>query len=56
MNWDNLPSGWLADASGIFGQVPWWQHVVVLIGMTVALLIASSIILNRREYIAIRDE
>ena len=56
MNWDDLSSGWLADASVFFSQVPWWQHVVVLIGMTVALLIAASIILNRREYIAIRDE
>jgi ABC-type transport system involved in multi-copper enzyme maturation permease subunit len=54
MDWAESPD-W-RSLSGLFSEVPWWQHVAILLGTTVGLLILSSIILNRREYIAIRDE
>ena len=54
MDWAASPD-W-RPLSGLFSEAPWWQHVAILLGMTVGLLILASIILNRREYIAIRDE
>jgi hypothetical protein len=56
MDWDNVSTTGIASNSGFFSEVPWWQHVVVLLGMTVGLLIIASLIFNRREYMAIRDE
>jgi F0F1-type ATP synthase assembly protein I len=56
MEWDNVSTTGISTDSGFFSEVPWWQHVAVLLGMTVGLLIIASLIFNRREYMAIRDE
>ena len=56
MDWDNVSTTGISTDSGFFSEIPWWQHVTILLGMTVGLLIIASLIFNRREYLAIRDE
>ena len=56
MDWENSPDLDFFASSGLFSEIPLWQHVAVLLTMSVVLLFLAGLLLNRREYIAIRDE
>jgi len=56
MDWENSPDLDFITSSGFFSEIPLWHHVAVLLTMTVVLLFLAGLLLNRREYIAIRDE
>jgi F0F1-type ATP synthase assembly protein I len=53
----NLAAIWLPSdyVSGFFlasaGTAPWWQHVLILLGMTAVFLTAAALVLRRRQLI-----
>jgi ABC-type transport system involved in multi-copper enzyme maturation permease subunit len=47
MDWPAVPPGFRA----LFGNSPWWQHVLILLGITAAALSVAAAVLRQRELV-----
>ena len=43
------------DARPIFGEEPFWQHLLIMMGIAMSLLVITDVVLHKREYITAEE-